>query len=112
MATNLEEVVQLAEQLNPEQQWRLIFLLMNKQMQQASTTATATSAFAEAEPTRQTLLAELDTLRQAGVFQHATSLYGQFPHTATAAMSATEFHAQLHQLVTEWEQELDQFNEL
>lgn len=124
MAVNLEDVVKLAEQLNPEQQNLLIYRLRVKQAQakahgQAAETSTerfpdewSTKPGSEYidfyhDPTREELIDELDNLRAAGAFKNVESLYGKYANPNAPEMTEEAFHAQLHAMATEWEQELD-----
>ena len=53
------------------------------------------------------LIDELDNLRAAGAFKNVESLYGKYANPNAPEMTEEEFHAQLHAMATEWEQELD-----
>ena len=61
-------------------------------------------------PTREQLIEKLNNLRASGAFENVESLYGKYANTNIPAMSEEEFHAQLHDIATEWEQELDEFD--
>jgi hypothetical protein len=114
MAVNFDEVVKLAEQLNPAQQNVLIYRLRMKQAeQQAAALEYANRGTPISEdyrsPTRAELIAELDQLRTAGAFANGESLYGKYANPNVPEISEEEFHAQMHVIATEWEQELDEF---
>jgi hypothetical protein len=100
MAVNLDEVVMLAEQLDTEQQEQLIVRLHAKRSLRKNATSVTTL------PTREILLTKVELLRRTPP-NPADSLLGKYTNADVAAMSEAEFHAQLHAIATEWEQELD-----
>jgi hypothetical protein len=100
MGVNLDEVVSLAEQLDSEQQDQLIVRLHAKRALRKHATSTTTL------PTRETLLAKVEQLRQTPP-NPADSLLGKYTNAAVAAMSEAEFHAHLNTIATEWKQELN-----
>lgn len=125
MAVNFEEVVKLAQQLDPDEQNRLIYRL---RVQQARTIDyQPLQAEVEAEyipdgwavkrgsefednyrsPTREELIEDLENMVAAGYFNKPESLYGKYANPAVVDMTEEEFHAQIHAIATEWEQELD-----
>jgi hypothetical protein len=125
-----DDIVKLAEQLPESEQNKLIYHLRAKQ---AADKSGAQSASAPSEgtapaqdewdlkrgseyvnyyrdPTREELIEELDSLRKAGKFDNVESLYGKFANPNVPEMSEEDFHAQMHAIATEWEQELDEFD--
>lgn len=63
----------------------------------------------EQEPgrlSRGVILAETEALRAAGAFDHLESLYGKYARPGLE-ISEEELSAYLHEIGTEWEQELD-----
>ncbi|MCK6580311.1 MAG: hypothetical protein L6Q98_19635 [Anaerolineae bacterium] len=125
MTVNFDEVVKLAEQLEPDEQDLLIYRL---RVQQAHTRGhQPPQAEREAEhipdewavkrgsefveyyrsPTREELIEDLENMVAAGTFKQPESLYGKYANPAVPDMTEEEFHAQMHALATEWEQELD-----
>lgn len=124
MTVTFEEVLKLATQLPAHDQDRLIdYLRQNRRTlpvhdrQVQSTPDTADKLVGSApdfemdyhEPTREELIAELEALRAAGVFDKPQSLFGKYANPNAPDLSAQELHAQLHAIATEWEQELDEF---
>lgn len=124
MATvSLDEILKMAEQLPITDQNKLIYQLRVKQAVKPAQTPEMTSDdriidewYAERgseyvehyrNPTREELIDELHQLRAAGVFENVESLYGKYANPNVPEMTAEEFHAELHAIVTEWEQELD-----
>jgi hypothetical protein len=123
MAVNLEDVVKLAEQLNPEQQNLLIYRLRVKQGKDQSREQSPSeneyppdewslkrgSEYVDfyRDPTREELIEELNNLHAAGAFKNVESLYGKYANPNVLEMTEEELHAQLHAIATEWEQELD-----
>jgi hypothetical protein len=128
MAASLDEIVKLAEQLDPEQQNLLIYRLRVKQArqkaQEQTTSVVPIGVFPEEwllqrgseyvefyhDPTREELIDELNELRAAGAFKKAESLYGKYANPDAPDVSEEAFHAQMHEIATEWEQELDEFD--
>ena len=131
MAINYEDVVKLAEQLPENDQNKLIYHLRVKQAADKSGAQSAPESAEETarledewslergseyvnyyrDPTREELIEELDNLRAAGKFDNVVSFYGKFANPNAPEMSEEDFHAQLHAIATEWEQELDDFAE-
>lgn len=125
MAVNLEEVVKLAEQLDQEQQDLLIYRLRVQQTRVKSQEPPqaqhedeyiadewATKRGIEfvdyyRSPTRAELIEELENMVAVGYFEKVESLYGKYANPNVPDMSEEEFHAQMHTIATEWEQELD-----
>ena len=112
MAVNLEDVVKLAEQLDSDQQNLLIYRLRVKQMRERKIRETVVEArqVSSESPTRNELLQELAILRQKPV-DIEDSLLGKYANSNVSDMTEEEFHAQMHSIATEWEQELDEFND-
>jgi hypothetical protein len=126
MAVNLDEVVKLAEQLDPKQQNLLIYRLRLKQMaEHASPEQPKTapprhysnewikqrgSAYVETyrSPTREELSRDAEILRDTPP-RPEDRLLGKYANPNLPEMSEEEFHAQMHAIATEWEQELDEF---
>lgn len=126
MDATFEEVVKLAEQLEPDEQNLLIYRLRVKQMQahiQDETPQPAPRREMSLEwvkkrgteyidtyrsPTRQELLRDAEILRQTPV-RPDDSLLGKYANPNAPEISEEAFHAQMHAIATEWEQELDEF---
>ena len=124
MDTTFDEVVKLAEQLDPEHQNLLIYRLRVKQMQERTAKETAQAApprqfsnawiaqrgteYVEAyrSPTREELIRDAEILRDTPV-RPDNSLLGKYANPNLPEMSEEAFHAQMHAIATEWEQELD-----
>lgn len=123
---NFEDVLKLAEQLPENEQNKLIYNLRLKQARHKPQSPTAKDSepirdkwYAERgseyveyyrNPTREELVTELENLRAAGAFDNVESLYGKYANPSVPAMTEDEFHADLHAIATEWEQELDDFD--
>jgi hypothetical protein len=60
-------------------------------------------------PTRDELLSGVDALRQTST-RAENCLLGKYANPNIPQMSEEEFHAQIHAVATEWEQELDEFD--
>ncbi len=126
MAMNLDDVVKLAEQLEPEQQDLLIYRLRVKQVGQMAHDPIAPtdppkpiadewllkrgSEYVDfyRSPTRDELLHDVEVLRQTPV-QPNSALLGKYANSTIPDMTEEEFHAQMHAIATEWEQELNEF---
>ncbi len=93
MEATVEEVIKLAEQLPVEDQNRLMNHLRMKQV---------------ATLTHDNLLREVELLRQIPV-RPDNSLLGKYANAQASSLSEEQFHAELHAIATEWEQELDEF---
>ena len=122
---SFDDVLKLAEQLPEDEQNRLIYKLRLKQESQKPlppSTAEAEpvrdrwyaqrgSEYVDSyrSPTREELLSDVDILRQKPVAA-ANRLLGKYANANIPEMSEEEFHAQMHAIATEWEQELDEFN--
>lgn len=126
MDATFEEVVKLAEQLNPEQQSLLIYRLRVKQTQDHTSSEAEPLALSRQEtldplmhhglevvhayhsPTREELIREAETLRQIPM-RSSDSLLGKYANSGASEITGEAFHAQMHTIATEWEQELDEF---
>lgn len=127
MDATFEEVVKLAEQLNPDQQSLLIYRLRVKQMQDHTVSEAEPLALSRREshellmhhgldvvqsyhsPTREELIREAETLRQIPM-RPSDSLLGKYANPLVSEISEEAFHAQMHAIATEWEQELDELH--
>ncbi len=98
-----DDVVKLAEQLQETDQDKLISHLRARQNVEKDQVAAP-------EPTREALIQELYDLRATGVFDNMESLYGKYANPNVPDVSEAEFHADLHLIASEWEQELDEFD--
>lgn len=58
-------------------------------------------------PTREEIIAETEALRAAGAFENLESLRGKFARPGLE-ITEEELNAYLHEIGTEWEQELDE----
>ncbi len=92
-----DEVVRLADQLSLVDKRVLIAHLQNSLPHEQGI-----------DVTREGLIAELEQLRTAGAFDHAESLYGKFANP-NIDLSEEELHAYLHQVASEWEEEMNEF---
>lgn len=123
MDATFEEVVKLAEQLDLEQQNLLIYRLRVRQMQEQVSGETPQPVPPRVEgikqrgteymgayhsPTREELTRDAEILRQTPV-RPEDSLFGKYANPNVPDMSEEAFHAQMHAIATEWEQELDEF---
>jgi len=97
MNATLDDVLELAEQLDSEQQNLLIYRLRAKQLRQST------------QPDRSTLLDLVNSLRHTMPSPEA-GLLGKYARPDMPEMNAEAFHAQLHSIATEWEQALDEFD--
>ncbi len=106
-----DEVVKMAEQLPETDQKKLIDHLRNKQAEyKANNQLRGPGVDTYRNPTRADLISELKELQAAGALTDAESLYGKYTNPNIPEISAEEFHAGLHEIATEWEQELDEFD--
>jgi hypothetical protein len=119
-----DDVLKLAEQLPEDEQNRLIYNLRLKQRAQkhlphvdADTEPVRDRWYAQRgseyvdsdrSPTREELVSAVDVLRQKPV-RAENRLLGKYANPNSPDMSEEEFHAQMHAIATEWEQELDEF---
>ncbi len=126
MDATFEEVVKLAERLEPEQQNLLIYRLRVKQIQERASQevtqpapprqysdawiAQSGTKYSEAyhSPTREELIREVEILRSTPM-RPGDRLLGKYANPNVPEMSEEAFHAQMHAIATEWEQELDEF---
>ena len=88
------EIVQAAQKLTPAQKSALIHTL------QADSENTGL--------TREELIREVEILRNTPV-RPGDRLLGKYANPNVPEMSEETFHAQMHAIATEWEQELDEF---
>lgn len=108
MDASFEEVVRLAEQLDPAQQDLLIYRLRVTQMQ--------TRRFPDAEivqPSleREELLKKAERLRSTPVLPENT-LLGKYANPHIPELSEEAFHSQMHAIASEWEEELNDLDEI
>ena len=99
MSALLEDVMKLAEQLNSEEQNLLIQRLQVKQRELDATAALS----------RDELMQRLENLRQMPP-KAENSLLGKYAKPELPELSEAELHAQLHEIASEWEQELNEFH--
>jgi hypothetical protein len=120
-----DDVLKLAEQLPEDEQNKLIYNLRLKQRAQKPLPpvrenteplhdrwyAQRGSEYVNSyrSPTREELVSEVDVLRQKPV-RAENRLLGKYANPNSPDMSTEEFHAQMHAIATEWEQELDEFD--
>ncbi len=109
MDATFEDVVKLAEQLDSEQQNLLIYRLRVKQIQErtAQEIPQPDLTHVSSHSTREELIHDAEILRQTPV-RAGDSLLGKYANPNVPEMSEEEFHAQMHAIATEWEQELDE----
>lgn len=121
---SFDDVLKLAEQLPEQEQNRLIYRLRLWQAAQQPPAEAAPQAeplrdlgylkrgaeYVDSyrSPTREELLAEAEALRQQPA-RAEDRLLGRYASPQAAALSAEEFHAQIHAIASEWEQELDDY---
>lgn len=98
-AVTLEQVLRLAEQLNAEDRAALLQHLQAMLLPES-----------DSPPTRETLLAEFEQLRAIGAFDTARSLRNQYAEPPLE-LSDEELRASIHDLSTQWEQDLGHFFE-
>lgn len=60
-------------------------------------------------PTREELLAELETLRAAGAFENVGSLRNAYAHPALHNLSDEQLQIDIRESAAAWEKELDEF---
>jgi hypothetical protein len=127
MDSTFEDVVKLAEQLDPTERNRLIYRLRLMQMAQPQVSETPQpvpnpsspdawflkrgSEYVEyyRSPTREELLQDAAALRDTTA-RHEDRLLGKYANSHLPEMSEEDFHAQMHSIATEWETELDEFS--
>jgi hypothetical protein len=96
----LNDVYQAAMQLPPEDRDALIERLQLQKRLNRS------------EPvTRETLLAELERRRAAGLYENLESLRGKYASPAMDDVTDEQLLAHLHEIATEWESELDEYGD-
>ena len=122
---SFDDVMKLAERLPEDEQNRLIYNLRLKQRVQkplppvsADTEPVHDRWYAQRgseyvdsyrSPTREELVSDVDVLRQKPA-RTENRLLGKYANPSSPDMSEEEFHAQMHAIATEWEQELDEFD--
>ena len=94
-----EQVYELAEQLKEEEQAALAEKLLAKRPRKFT-----------GRVTREILLAEHERLKAAGAFENVESLYGKYANPAID-LGPEELDAILYEAATEWEKELDEFDD-
>ena len=92
-----EQVFELAKQLPSDERAELVDRLQDTLPHKGSGSVT-----------RELLLAEFERKKAAGVFHQLPSLRGKYTKP-DIDVSADEIQAYLHEIGTEWEQELDEF---
>jgi hypothetical protein len=96
-----DDILKATDKLTPAERDKLLVHL------QQSTPVSNESS----EPlTRETALAELKRLRAEGAFENAESLRGKFANPDAPETTEEELHDYLHQIATEWEEELDELD--
>ena len=91
-----EEIVQAAQKLTPPQKAALV--------------ETLNTGDENDRLTREQAIAELQALRATGAFDHVESLAGKYARPGID-ISVEDLNAYLHEIGTEWEQELDDFTD-
>jgi hypothetical protein len=89
-----EELLKAAQKLNPEQKATLAQSLQRQAL--------------DTGPTREELIAELESLRIAGAFEMAESLRNQYARPALNSLTDQQLLADLYVAATEWEQDLNE----
>jgi len=95
MGISFEALVQAAQQLTIEQK---ILLVESLHLPDVDLT-----------PTREQLIAELETLQASGAFEGVESLRNKFANPALENLTEEQLLADIRAAATEWEQELDEF---
>lgn len=90
-----EEILQAAQKLTPQQK----ALLVQSLERQPSNTGL----------TREQLIAELEVLRARGAFDHVESLRNKYANPALDDLTDEQLSADLRDIATEWEKELNEF---
>lgn len=118
MAVSFDEVIKLAEQLTPAQQNVLIYRLRVRQIHQRASFEPSTPTRyihhqllqpgSELANSREHLISEAESLRKTPPHSE-DRLLGKYANPNLTDISEEDFHAQLHAIATEWEQELDEF---
>ncbi len=125
MDSTFEDVVKLAEQLDPTERNRLIYRLRLMQIAQPQTAeipqtvpAPPDAWFLKREseyvayyrsPTREELIHDAAALRDTTA-RPEDRLLGKYANPHLPEMSEEDFHAQMHSIASEWETELDEFS--
>src|SRR5262245_39076879 len=91
---SFEDILRAVQNLNSQQKARL---------------AQSLDVMPDTGPTREELIAELETLRAAGAFNNAESLRNKYANSASSNLTDEQLAADIHEAATEWEKELDEF---
>lgn len=89
-----EEIVQAAQKLPPEQKALLVQRLQPSESEGL---------------TREKILAEFERRKAAGLFKNAESLRNKYYNPALDDLTDEQLLADIHEIATEWEKELDEF---
>lgn len=89
-----DEILQAAQKLTPEQKAVLVETLK----------APETPGL-----TREKVLAEFERRQAAGLFKNAESLRNKYYNPALEDLTDEQLLADIHEIATEWEKELDEF---
>jgi hypothetical protein len=93
-----EQVLTAALALRPEQKAVLVKTLQ-------------VSPSPSADPTRTQLIADLEPLRAAGVFEHVTGLRNQFPAPSLKYVTDQQLLAGIRETANEWEADLGELSD-
>lgn len=96
---SFDQVLRAARQLTPQEQDEVIAHLRE-------TPPSGRDAFL-----RETLLAEFERRKAAGVFDKVVSLRNKYANPALDALTDEQLLADLHDLTSEWEKDLDEFDD-
>ena len=89
-----DEIVQAAQKLSPKQKALL---------------AESLKPFTPEGLTREKVLAEFERRKVAGLFKNAESLRNKYYNPALEGLTDKQLLADIHEIATEWEKELDEF---
>lgn len=103
MTAALDAVLKMAEALDFDEQEIVI-----ERLRSARDRATRQHIPNVHAPTREDLLRKLEAL-QRNPPKAQDSLWGKYANPNVVETSADSFHAELHSIISEWEQELDEF---
>jgi hypothetical protein len=93
-----EQVLKLAQQLLPVERIALAKHLLAK-----------SESVEVVSLTRESVIAELERRRAAGLFEHVESLRNKYANPALDDLTNEQLLADIHEASTEWEAELDGF---
>jgi hypothetical protein len=93
----LEQILELAKQLTPEENQELIDHLQSRIPHQFSGMVT-----------RETLLAEHERLKSVGAFDNVESLYGKFGRPGVD-ISEEELNATIREIRDQWKEDFEEF---